>query len=635
MVAQFFVQEGTLAGLLLVLDEGESWTVGRDPEQCNLLLDEPAIDRKQLLCRKVEEGYTLQNLSEGVEVLLNGDPLVEEHPLVDGDLIVIGTTTLQFNSGEKPAVEVESEFVQSAEDKIIMESLEGNEELDEEEAIESFDPSDESIEEEDVFDEPLEETEAEEDEVETPHSIDEEAPPIEEEMQAFHVDLTATDRFILKVIAGPNTGAEFSIDMGKEYLIGTDSNTCDIVFHDLSVSREHARLMLDEQGVATIDDLGSRNGVLVDQKKIMELERLASNSIITVGTTSFFLIDREAPQETIATPIFEPVRAEVEEEVEEEEVEEEAVEKEKEPSHASGAFILGVIVIGFAALFGLGIFSLMTPKEVKVPETNYSARLYDALKDFPEVNYSYNPTTHKLFLVGHVEGGVRLNELHYNLQGLPFIKGIDDNIVDDEAVWQEMNIILSKHANFKGVSMHSPVPGEFVLSGYLKTEAQASLLNDYMNIHFNYLANLVNRVVVEEQINEMVVNRLQQEGFGSVKGEFSSGELTLTGYLGSTQSFDFDYFLKELSHTNGIRKILNYVVLVSPEQQVIDLNVRYPGRYKITGYSKHGDVNFNVVINGKILTRGDALDGMTITSIQPHTIFLEMEGLKYKIDYNK
>ena len=93
--------------------------------------------------------------------------------------------------------------------------------------------------------------------------------------------------------------------------------------------------------------------------------------------------------------------------------------------------------------------------------------------------------------------------------------------------------------------------------------------------------------------------------------------------------------MQELQDIAGIRVVKNFVVLLPAEEGVIDLNMRYPGRYRVTGFSKCGDISINVVVNGRILTRGDILDGMTVTSIQPHCIFLEREGLKYKIEYNK
>jgi hypothetical protein len=43
----------------------------------------------------------------------------------------------------------------------------------------------------------------------------------------------------------------------------------------------------------------------------------------------------------------------------------------------------------------------------------------------------------------------------------------------------------------------------------------------------------------------------------------------------------------------------------------------------------------HVVINGRILRKGDSLDGMLITTIQSNVIYLEKGGVKYRIDFSK
>src|SRR6202035_1643007 len=87
-----------------------------------------------------------------------------------------------------------------------------------------------------------------------------------EKPELAHVDfdlLDTTGRWFLKVLSGPNTGAEFSMQSGSSYLVGTDTASCDIVFQDLSVSRQHARISIDGQEQVLIEDLNSRNGTSV------------------------------------------------------------------------------------------------------------------------------------------------------------------------------------------------------------------------------------------------------------------------------------------------------------------------------------------------------------------------------------
>src|SRR5690606_36233696 len=42
-------------------------------------------------------------------------------------------------------------------------------------------------------------------------------------------NLLAESPLVLKVIGGPNAGAEIGLEKGKAYLLGKDSNSCDIV----------------------------------------------------------------------------------------------------------------------------------------------------------------------------------------------------------------------------------------------------------------------------------------------------------------------------------------------------------------------------------------------------------------------
>ncbi len=637
MSAEFIAEEGVLKGLILSLEHGEEWTIGRDPDLCTIVIEDPKVSRLHARVRRTETGFSIENLSETIPVLINGKPAIVPSPLNDGDIVTIGGSTFRFHpegapvdyafESELPHEEFEEEAPEPAE-----EVAEKPKESLEEEVFGSQEPALHAPEEpEEKFEEKLREEEP-------LHETFEES-----EVPEFRIDLTQTTRFLLKVIAGPNTGAEFALDLDRSYLIGTDTATCDIIFNDLSVSREHARLHVAHDGVVTAEDLGSRNGVIVDRERISRPKVVSANSVVALGTSAFLLIDREAPAETIATPVYETA-AEEEEEALPPEEEEEAHEPlpvaaavtppPRRRRVSPGALVLSLIVGGLAVLLGIGLVSLFQQSEVTVPRKDFLADIQSITKNYPAVKFTFNPANGKLFLLGHVRNGVEHNELLYQLKGLGYLKGIDDNVVNDEAVWQEMNILLSKQADFKGVSMHSPEPGSFVVSGYLPTEKQASELMDYLNVNFNFIDLLQNRVVVEQSVVEEVNSRLAQKGFRAVTPQLANGDLQLTGYVGSNNIFAFEKMVDDLKKIPGIRAVRNFVVAVTPEASVVDLNKKAIGRFHVTGYSKHGDVNVNVVINGRILTRGDCLDSYTITSIQPNAVFLEKDGLKYKIEYN-
>jgi len=648
MGAEFIAEEGVLKGLILSLERGEEWTIGKDPDLSTIVIEDPKASRCHARVRKMKEGFYVENLSESNPVLIHGAPVSAPTLLHERDLVTIGGTVFCFYPRGAP-------FDYGFESEALFE-----EDEEAEEPFKEKEPAEKEISEN--IEEPLQGKKEPE---KKPEGREKRAPSFgkekmqeedldetlfeESEVPELSVDLTQTTRFILKVIAGPNTGAEFALDLDRSYLIGTDTATCDVGFNDLSVSREHARLTVSKEGRINIQDLGSRNGVVVDKERIIGTKTLEPNAVAALGTSAFLLIDREAPSETIAAPLFE-VPAEEEKEEKAAKEEEKRTESQKPvavkvPARTPfpiGTFILALFICGFAVLLGIGMVSLLQTKEVEVVQKDHLAELEAIIKQFPAVRFTYNKGSGKLFLMGHVKTGVEHNELLYQLHGLGFISGIDNNIVNDEAVWQEMNILLSKHPEFKGVSMHSPEAGIFVISGYLQTEKQAADLIDYLNVNFNYLSDLQNHVVVEQSVSEEVASRLMQQGFGGVNAALVNGELQLTGYVSSTDIFPFESLIEGIKTIPGVRAVRNFVVVVTPEQGVIDLNVKYQNkatphvqRYRVTGYSKHGDVNVNVVINGRIIGRGDCIDGYTITSIQPHTIFMEKEGLKYKIEYNK
>src|SRR4051812_28132066 len=71
--------------------------------------------------------------------------------------------------------------------------------------------------------------------------------------------------FTLEIIAGQHVGARFSLN-GDIVSIGREATNI-IRLEDNGVSRRHARLMPSD-GLWVIEDLNSKNGVLVAGKKV-------------------------------------------------------------------------------------------------------------------------------------------------------------------------------------------------------------------------------------------------------------------------------------------------------------------------------------------------------------------------------
>ncbi|MDN3505973.1 MAG: type III secretion system inner membrane ring subunit SctD [Simkaniaceae bacterium] len=571
MKGYLIAEEGPLAGLTVSFEDGEDdreWSLGRDPETSDIVLEDPMVSRKHALVSVTPEGFLFENLSSVNPATQNGMVIAEPVLLKEGDIIQIGSTFFNFTE-KTPEVEQappEREEVLPAEEGGAMAS-------------------------------------------------------------ELHFGPSPDTRWLLKVISGPNAGAEFAMRKGSNYLIGKDPNICDIVFQDLSVSRQHARLSIDEEENAFVEDLGSRNGVIVNGELISEKQLLSSQDLVALGTTTFLVVDRMEARETIISP---PAYLPTPPKKEEEKVSAKERRDWKEliipKRHLAIAGVFGAILL--VSIFSM--VSLFKSEPVMVAKVDESEKIEEMLKRFPGVQFSFNQPSGKLFLTGNVLTTVDHQEMLYLIKEMPFVANLDDNVIVDELVWQSMNDLLSRNPDWIGVSMYGPTPGRFVLRGYVDTVVEAEELSDYLNLNFDYLDKLENQVVVEKNMETEIAAMLVEKGFSAVAFELSNGEIVLSGRIDEKEKHPFNGLLGEFKNIPGIRTIKNYVVVTSGDTSRVDLSKDF----SVTGYSKRDNKDLFVVINGRILGIGDLLDGMLITKIDPRMIFLEKEGVKYRINYN-
>ena len=169
-----------------------------------------------------------------------------------------------------------------------------------------------------------------------------------------------------------------------------------------------------------------------------------------------------------------------------------------------------------------------------------------------------------------------------------------------------------------------------MLRGYVQTLEQAQALSDYLNLNFPYLDRLENQVIVETNLQMQVESILIEKGFNSVTYQLSNGELVLAGRVDQKKAHTFNTIIDQFYTVPGIRLIKNFVIYTKADTSRIDIS----SKYQITGYSKKDDQNMFVVINGKILSIEDVIDGMKITEILSNMVFLEKDGVKFRINYN-
>ncbi len=560
MAGYLIAEEGPLAGLVLRFEEGSEWVIGRDPDEVQLVLEDPMVSRKHVICRKAAEGYIFENLSAVNPATQNGKIITEPVLLQEGDIIQIGNTFFRFTE-KSPESETPSPlFLEEASD-----------------------------------------------------------------LSTLSMATPPEARWMLKVITGPNTGAEFYMQKGKSYVLGKDAEVCDIIFQDLSVSRQHARLSIEEDDQVWIEDLGSRNGTLVQGKPITEKTLLKSQDLVALGTTSLMLIDREQSRETLIAqaPILEQPSSE-------KSVEGAMPTDWREMIIPKKHLVLAGIVGCALLILFVGMVSLFQTAPMQIPPRHENEMVADIVKKYSGIQFFYNDGSGKLFLTGHVLDPVEKQELMYQLGGLKFLTSIEDTVVIDEYVWENMNALLITNPAWQGISIYSPVPGKFVVRGYLQTIDQSQALSEYLNVNFPYLDRLDNKVVVESNLLTQIQSLLLEGGFNNVSYQLAEGELILAGRVDGKEAPRFDTLVKEFKGLHGIRGLKNYVIYTTEESSLVDLS----SKYKVMGFSKKDGSSQYIVIDKKILTIGDILDGMVIVNISPSTVLLEKDGLKFKINYN-
>lgn len=652
MAARLVSEEGDLKGLVLPLENEERWIIGRDPDECQLVIHDPLVSRQHATAYMGPEGIYIQNLSETNPIQINDEEIGDEPYLLrQGDTVKFGNELFRYYVDADAHI-LDEEFPSGIEQFFEEEENEPEPSSPETEPAaahaESSMPPEEPIKKEEppiphekseltldkTFDTVLNEDE------------DEFAPLAE-----IDFGLTETGRWLIKVVSGPNNGAEFYMQTGSSYFIGTDPNTCDIVFHDTSVSRQHAKISISPDDELTIQDMKSRNGVLISGSQITDQEFLLPGNIVTLGTTSFIVYDREGDMQTIISPLLpailkvlqgaekpaeEPVHAKeayvpaVPEPVIPEEPVPTPPPPKPQTSHLGG-YILVAMIIGLLLVVGIGTTALFRSEPVKsTVNENADELIQNAIAPYqPAVKYAYNKATGGLLLIGHVSTAAEKNQLLYSLHNLPFIKTVDDSgLVVDEGVWREINSILARNAAWKGISINSPAAGKFVLSGTLQTRKQAEQLSDYIGINFPYLDLLERRVVVEEEVVNQIRGWLLNTGLSDVDAKMANGEVTLTGSASTDQANQIPGLIEKIKSIPGVRVVSNFIEVKSAEMGIVNLS----SQYQITGSTKVRD-KYTVVINGKILSEGDYLDNMLITSITPNAVFLEKDSVKYRIDY--
>ena len=97
---------------------------------------------------------------------------------------------------------------------------------------------------------------------------------------------------VLVATSGPLEGARFPV-LSEGLSLGRDPD-CSVVLDDANVSRFHARLVFHNAAI-WVQDVGSRNGVFLNEKRVVRHKQFSPGDELVIGE-HVFTLDLEVPE---------------------------------------------------------------------------------------------------------------------------------------------------------------------------------------------------------------------------------------------------------------------------------------------------------------------------------------------------
>jgi two-component system, cell cycle response regulator len=117
-------------------------------------------------------------------------------------------------------------------------------------------------------------------------------------------------RTVIKVLTGLEAGRVFVVT--SEVVVVGRGSGCDLRIDDSSLSRQHCRIRLTN-GTFFVEDLGSRNGTMVDNLRIKAPQMLTDGSLIQLAASTIIMfshqedLEVQAEQRLYASAVLDPL----------------------------------------------------------------------------------------------------------------------------------------------------------------------------------------------------------------------------------------------------------------------------------------------------------------------------------------
>jgi EmrB/QacA subfamily drug resistance transporter len=263
LIGELFVSRGADAGLMIAV--ADNMVLGRD-DDADVVLQDPTgkLSRRHMRIKLGESGPEVEDLDSTNGTFLNGERISDPRPLVAGDQIQIGESTLEF----VPTPDLDQPpDVQVTRARDIPTDVTRARDI----------PSDVTR----ARDIPTDVTRARD---VVGGAQETRARPLRPEPSPTYAP-PGTDGE-LRIISGPDAGSTTPV-RGGSATIGREPE-CDLQVLDSEVSRRHAKVTIRD-GKATLDDLNSANGTYLNGERLLGKQELKAGDRIQIGEATIGL----------------------------------------------------------------------------------------------------------------------------------------------------------------------------------------------------------------------------------------------------------------------------------------------------------------------------------------------------------
>ena len=183
----------------------------------------------------------------------------------------------------------------------------------------------------------------------------------------------------------------------------------------------------------------------------------------------------------------------------------------------------------------------------------------------------------------------------------------------------EINAAIGK--GWPTAQLSSDRAGQFALRGYLADEAEIAALQLYLENNFPYPYS--NQLLSEQALENLLQGIVAH---WPVSAKIERNGISLFGHVPASRRQLFAAAIAEIEEKSHLPVAVD---VVYPLAETIDLS----NKYHISGRSQGGG-KLLLIIDGHLLGIGDQLDGMTITAIEEHRIWLACGELLFSINYS-